>query len=135
MKTILRLECINDNWGIPPEILAIVPLINRGKGLPNRYWVAEITGLCGRYGYERRFLPYKKDYSRANSVGTRGVYAYYILDEGPVYEVSSPVSWRNTDRYFCRVIDGKIVRLAEQEVQVWARGFSESASTMRPGSA
>lgn len=124
MAYVLKLECINDNWGMPLEMLVFVPLVNGGRRLPNRYWVAEITGHSSEYKYERRFLPCKKDYSEANSTGTRGVYAYYILEEGKVYEVSSPQSWRHTDRYFCTVQGGELIRLSTEEVEQWLKDLS-----------
>lgn len=119
MKALLKLECIGDNWGLPAEAAFWVRVFNDGQQLPRRYWVAEIVGRSPRYGYERKFLPCKKDYRDANSAGTRGVYAYYILDEGQLYEVSAPRSWRRTDRYFCTVKNGEIVRLTEEEAEAW----------------
>lgn len=82
-----------------------------------RPWVAEITGPDHRYGWARTFLRGNKDYSRANSVGSRGVMVYYQLRGGPVYEVNDWTSWSRMDRYFCRVEDGKIVRITEGEVR------------------
>lgn len=117
MSKILRLECINDNMGLSPEMLFYFKILNHGKGPPNRYWVAEITGLSEKYKYKRRFLEYKKDYTDSNSIGTRGVYAYYILDNDRIYDVSEPISWGKTDRYFCTVRDDEIIRLQESEVE------------------
>jgi hypothetical protein len=57
------------------------------------------------------------DYSEANSVGSRGVFKCYWLKEQAYYEVSAPQSWRDTDRYFCEVINGEIVRMTKEEVQ------------------
>lgn len=120
-KVVLKLECINDNWGLPPELLIYVPLFNGGRHLSPRQWVAEINGKDDTYKYKRQFLRGKKDYRYANSRGTRGVYAYYILDEGKLYEVSDPKTWRHSDRYFCTVKDGQIVKLTEQEVEEWLK--------------
>lgn len=117
VKHVLKLECINDNWGMPPEVLVFVPLLNDGKRLPNRYWVAEITGRSNKYKFERKFLNCKKDYTESNSTGTRGVYAYYILEEGKIYEVSSPQTWSSTDRYFCTIENGNLIRLSSEEVE------------------
>jgi hypothetical protein len=108
MASVIKVECINDNCGMPPEILIFT----------NRYWVAEIIGKSDKYGYERRFLKYKKDYSEANSKGTRGVYAYYILENEKIYEVCSPQSWKNDDRYFCIIINDTQFRVPREEVDV-----------------
>ncbi len=81
-----------------------------------RPWVAEITGPDPRYRLARKFLDGRKDYSEANSIGSRGVYVYYHLEPGRIYEVNDLATWRRTDRYFCRVEDGRLVRMAEEEV-------------------
>jgi hypothetical protein len=47
-------------------------------------WVAEIKGSDPRYGLAREFLRGIRDYSRANSVRTRGVFETYELLEGRV---------------------------------------------------
>lgn len=79
--------------------------------IPPSAWVAEITGLDPKYKYKRNFLPYKKDYSRSNSVGSRGVYAVYILETGKIYEVKD-----HKDRYFCIITgDGKVARVINPE--------------------
>lgn len=132
MKAALRLECINDNWGLPAKMLLWVPLLNGGKRPTPRQWVAEITGTSAQWSYTRRFLPHKKDYRQANSMGTRGVYAHYILDEDTLYEVSDPKTWHHTDRYFCIVYEGKIVKLTEKEAQWWLSTYSGSTSTPQP---
>ncbi len=116
MSKVLKLECINENHGMSAEMLAFVPMFNDGKGLPNRYWVAEITGLSKKYKYERNFLSCKKDYTKANSTGTRGIYAYYTLEENKLYEVKDPKSWGRTERYFCIIQDGELVKLEQEEV-------------------
>jgi hypothetical protein len=81
--------------------------------IPPAAWVAEIIGTDPKYKFNRQFLRFKKDYSRANSVGSRGVYANYILESGKVYEIKD-----HKDRYYCTVTDnGNIVRLSEDEVK------------------
>jgi len=120
----LKLECINDNWGMPPEIAIFVPWFNDGKQLPKRQWAAEIVGKCDKYGYERKFLRCKKDYSKSNSNGTRGVYAYYILGDGKLYEVCSPQTWKSDDRYFCTVSGGHLERLTKEDVDEWLKNIS-----------
>lgn len=84
-------------------------------GIPPRSsWVAEITGPDEKYGLNRKFLNPKMDYSRSNSVGSRGIIAEYILSEGKIYEVKSQVSWKHADRYFCTVSpEGDIIEIEE----------------------
>lgn len=83
--------------------------------IPPSSWVAEITGTDPQYKFTRKFLRCKKDYSRANSVGSRGVYANYILESGHVYDIKD-----NKDRYYCRVSnDGQTIRMTEDGVIEW----------------
>ena len=87
-------------------------------------WVAEITGSDPKYKYVRKFLRYKKDYSRSNSKGSRGVYAEYILETGKIYDVKN-----NKRRYFCKVDDdGDIIQIDESEVKEWIKNCSASMS-------
>lgn len=87
-----------------------------GVSIPPRNWVAQITGKDGRGKWSRSFLHGSRDYSNANSVGSRGIMVTYLLDHGPVYEISSPQTWHSTDRYFVRIDGGKLVRMTEDEV-------------------
>lgn len=125
MKASLAIEAIGDDTELAARFHASRLSIVVGRRLahalfddaPRRSWCAEIIGHDPRYGYARRFLSCKRDYRTANSVGSRGVYKYYILESGHIYEVSSPLSWRKVDRYFCRVADdGSIIRLSQDEV-------------------
>lgn len=116
MNAVVKIECINDWWGMPPEKIRYL----RSLGLRmfyNQYWAAEIVGLSDRYGFERRFLEGHKDYANANALGTRGVYVYYLLEPGKLYEISAPKTRTRIDRYYCTVTeDGRKVRLTKEEV-------------------
>ena len=81
-----------------------------------RAWVARIVGPCPRFGLAREFLSFNRDYAEANSLGSRGVYQWYELEEGGVFEVNAPLSWKHADRYFCRSERGKVVRMTRDEV-------------------
>lgn len=82
---------------------------------PRSSWVAEITGPDEKYGLARSFLRCKMDYSQANSKGSRGIFAEYILSQGKVYEVKSQESWGRSIRYFCTVgPEGDIIELDEE---------------------
>lgn len=85
-------------------------------------WVAEVTGFSIKYGYDRCFLKGKRDYSRANSVGSRGVFNEYLLESGRIYDIKSQVSWKNSYRYFCTVTeDGDIKTISASEVNKMLR--------------
>lgn len=79
---------------------------------PLSSWVAEVTGPDEKYGLARTFLRGKMDYSKSNSVGSRGVFVEYILSPGKVYEVKSQETWCRASRYFCTVgEEGDIIQL------------------------
>ena len=102
------------------EPIAHIPGILKRIGLnlvSNRSWVAEISGFDNRFGYKRKFLRPKHDYSKSNSRGSRGVYANYFPEHHKIYEVSAPKSWKSIDRYFCVFDNGGEHRLTEEEVR------------------
>ena len=114
---ILKLEIIGDVLsGIYGKEKAIATIFF-GKP-PRRFWVAEINGFDNKYKYSRMFLDYKTDYRYSNSVGSRGKYAIYILRQSKIYQVSEPISWGRTDKYFC-VVDKRnnIVKVEEDYVR------------------
>lgn len=118
----LKIECIGDDID---QFFKALPERLVGPTQPKQ-WVAELTGFDDKFGYKREFLPYNKDYSRANSKGSRGVYAHYILEQGRVYEVKEPVSWKNTIRYFCAVdAEGDIVKISKEDVDECLKEISE----------
>lgn len=81
----------------------------------NRPWIARITGTDPTYGLARTFLEGQIDYSQANSVGSRGVYLHFFLEDG-VYEVSEHVSWKRTRRYFIVVHNIQVSEIPREEV-------------------
>ena len=104
MYSTIKIECIG---AVPDGIYIALDRILGGilgyeECFKKRWWVAEITGKCEKYGLSRKFLSPRRDASCGNSVGSRGIYANYMLEHGKVYEISSPVSWKKTDRYFCK---------------------------------
>lgn len=137
MKAVLELEVIGDN------LYAYRRMVREGKADPQprqtaqadklapkgtRPWVARITGLDAHYGLSREFVRFQqKDYTQANSVGSRGVFVYYTLDPG-VYEVNERVTWQKTRRYFIRVDSDTITEITREEVLEWLKSEC-SAST------
>lgn len=121
----LKLEAVGDN------IADHLQQIRRGAELyrlPQRFrsalympsrrpWIAEITEWRGGRWYDRSFLKGQKDFSEANSVGSRGVYVYYHLREGEIYEVHELLTWKASRRYFCTVREGQVVEMSTDEVQ------------------
>lgn len=75
-----------------------------GKGLRSP-WIARLMSYDAVGGFDRQFVNGRKDYSRSNSKGSRGIYLCYALDPG-VYEINELASWSSSRRYFC-MIDGE----------------------------
>lgn len=129
MVALLRLEIIGDDsnqrmrlWRrIFPEARQILSL-----AFPEP-WVARITGLDDRYGLAREFVRARKDYTNANSVGSRGVFNVYWLENG-LYEVEERISWRQPRRWFCRAEAGRIIRMTREEALEWLSGGLASTS-------
>jgi len=127
MKTTLKIECIGDNTDqmfkfykkmTSDAVGATLAEKTFGK-IPASYFVAEITGFHVKFKYERTFLQCKKDYKNANSKGSRGVYAWYILESGKIYDVLEPYSWKGSHRYFCTVDqEGDIQILTKEDVDI-----------------
>lgn len=86
-------------------------------GTRPRHWITQIFGCDGRGRWIGAKLYGARDYSSANSIGSRGVMVTYLLDEGPIYQVCSPQSWTRADTYFCRILDGQCVRMSDDEVR------------------
>jgi hypothetical protein len=81
-----------------------------------RPWAAKLVGLDNCGDFRREFVHGNRDYSRANGVGSRGIWEYFSLEPG-VYEVYERLSWRRTDRYFLRVDEeGNLTRISRDEV-------------------
>lgn len=129
MKATLSLEYIGESQdarlamchGITREVLgAEVANATFGPSRPRKPWVAEITGKDAKFGFARHFLPANWQRKRANSAHSRGVELWFVLESGHFYEVKSPVSWQNSERYFCTVTDdGSIVHVGKEEVDQW----------------
>jgi len=95
-----------------------------------RPWVAEIVGRHPRYKYERRFLRPRIDYRKASSTANRGVWFWWTLESGRIYEIWRRTSWRyGRDHRFVTVTeDGDIQDLTREEVDAWLSARSASTS-------
>jgi len=102
----------------PPLVLqrALQKRFRHATDVKSRAWVAQIN-LNPNKKIERLFLRPNTDYLKSNTKGTRGVYRYYWLEEGKIYEISMPLSWHKTDRFFARIDGGKLIRISSNEVR------------------
>jgi hypothetical protein len=125
MKAVISLEIIGDDYyawqraGKPGDSLRYKRYEERFGPDKARPWVARITGLDDQYGFSREFLTAdNRDYRDANSIGSRGVMEYFVLDDG-IYEVHERVAWKRTRRYFVHVDGERITEVAREEVEIW----------------
>lgn len=83
-----------------------------------RPWVARLTGLDNRFGFQREFLVGMRDYSRADARCFRGIFEYFSLFPG-VYEINECIKPGQARRYFVRVEDAQIIEIGKEEVGHW----------------
>jgi len=80
-------------------------------------WVARITGRDPKYGLAREFLRGSVSFRDVeDELGARGVFRWYELAEGALFEVNAPLSWTSAERYFCRSERGRVVRMTRDEI-------------------
>ncbi len=107
MRACIRLELIGDDTHSRLRMFDVV--------IGKRPYVAKLIGLDDKWGFRRIFKRGEKDYSLANSVGSRDVYVYYSLAPG-MYEVFEQVSWRKTrTRYIIVDEFGEIQTISKDE--------------------
>lgn len=90
-------------------------------------WCAEIVGRRGDGFLLREFVDAGRDFTHANGTGTRGVYYWWTLEHGRVYEVAYWMSWSRQVRKFVTVTDdGTGTRdLTSEEVGMWLDAMAE----------
>ena len=139
MKAALTMEIFGeDDRALVKAWTRVVDLVVPGLGeytvgkMPVTYWAAEITGFDPKYKYTRKFLRCKKDYSRSNSIGSRGIFAEYTLESGHIYQILQQYSWKRSEKYFCAVSEeGDIAELTEEEVINWLNNTLGLTSSQR----
>ena len=83
-----------------------------------------VLGLSGAF---MRTEPIRgnRDYSNANSKGTRGVYDYFALENGKMYEVTTALTWNKQERYYLLISgSGEMTRMDYEEAVVCLSGGS-----------
>ena len=80
-------------------------------------WCAQIVGVRVDGTLKRVFVQGLKSYEFSSGTGNRGVYYWFILQDG-FYEVHEHISWGKSDRYFCRVLDGVLVKVDKKDLMI-----------------
>lgn len=128
MKASLKLEFIGAaNYDMLRQLDRSMPALGFGLGKDRPRHPFQFPGPCvirfyktveGDISFNQVFG--NRDYSKANSKGTRGVYINYVLHENELYCVKEPVSWRNVDYYYAAITpSGEVVRITESEAREW----------------
>jgi hypothetical protein len=84
----------------------------------SRAWCAKLVGVKqnGTTIIKKEFLKPSISYLESNGTGSRGVYAFYNLENGNFYEVNSPVSWKDDEHYFCKIENNKVIEITLKEI-------------------
>lgn len=83
-------------------------------------WVNELTGVMLSGAFLSRRLKPKADYTHANSKGTRGVWLFWTLECGPVYQARYRTTWTDWhERILTVAPDGRILDVTEEEAREW----------------
>lgn len=119
MKTVIRLEQIGDDfyWQQKTKNLDWATEFKQLKKYGDyrvRAWVAKITSV----GFDKVFIRGNSDYSECNRDGSRGIFTYYVLENG-LYEINERVSYKKTDRYLLLVDGENRMRVTKQEAEQW----------------
>lgn len=130
MRYAMKIEAIGDNYAYHLQQFnrrRHLPLTKREiqayqLGGPHlRPWVARITGVTPDGKLERVFMDGQKDYSLANSSGSRGIYFYYFLEPG-LYEINERKTWKRAERYFAWIVNEQtLCKLTREEAMEWLR--------------
>jgi hypothetical protein len=97
-------------------ILGLDELCANNRSAERRPWVARITALDPKRGFERRFIDGSRDYRDTDKKG-RGTKVYFTLEAGYLYEVNRWRARYKEERYFVRIAaDGEIVGVRQEDV-------------------
>lgn len=139
----IRLECIGDD--IAQAIRAFdskvstLTAFERGHQWQRRFrsartaswpepFVWQVVGISERGSLMEERLRGRKDYTHANSVGSRGVYLWYSLVRGEFYRIQSIPSWKRSHVFYAVATADGYAEMSEQEVRACLSGGSASMS-------
>lgn len=123
MRAVIKLEMIADDyfwhtrrrlWPFEKELRYMCRL---GPD-KSPSWVARLLP-----GMKRKYLQGTRDYSQANSTGSRGIFTYYVLADG-IYEINDRIAWNRVKHYFVRVEGTTITEITGGEAEQWLRNHT-----------
>lgn len=127
MRAVLKLELIGDDFFFyrrtktksPEQLWQMARRLGFNES-PS--WAARLKLIDGKL--KREFLRPTKDYSQANSTGSRGIFAYYVLQPRGIYEVNDRYTWKRVHHYYCQIEETKIIEISRQEAIDWLKNNS-----------
>lgn len=127
LKLVLKLECLSDQHWKNRRLLKLIyrnsnkylRQTKTGSDLYYHPWVAEIKGFSEKYNFDRLFIKGTKDYSEANSSGTKGVYMYFFLNKNKLYEACENISFLERKRVFIKTENNIITKISPEEAIEW----------------
>lgn len=137
MRAVVRLEFIGEiyhsakrearkrNVELPAQAARYKSMLGHDTSRP---WVDRLIGYDPETDFRRVRERGQIDYSEANSVGSRGVYLYYPLDDG-IYEVNERVSWTKVRRYFLLVEQGQKREIPQEEAETCLKITQQSCTS------
>lgn len=132
---VLKLECRHDDLVYANRVLSkldhdrrrsilarqtdrtLFDLTKVGRSNP---WVAEIVGLDRRGQFQRRFVQGMKTYEESNSKGSRGVFMFFVLQRGVLYEIFDRPKHLKSRRRFAVADDGGMREVNIEDALKWA---------------
>lgn len=101
-------------------------LRNAGLGVlakGSKPWVARIDGECHKYGLSRSFVDEYMDSTGANKTGDRGIFLFFAVNEGELYECGYYRTSTKYSRYFFFHDGDCFVEIDKREAFRWAKSM------------
>jgi hypothetical protein len=131
MRPVIKLELIADDffWHKSRNLWAFDRELRYMRRLGPDHtpsWAARLAGLQNDMPV-REYLSGVKDYTNANSTGSRGIFCYYPLRDG-LYEINDRYHWNKVRHYYLLVCDGKMQEIGREEAIEWLNRSTKSIS-------
>lgn len=93
----------------------------------SRAWCAKLIGIKNNdiFLIKKELLKPNISYLEANGTGSRGVHAFYNLENNNFYEINDPISWKKDHHYFCKIENNTLTEIILKEVFECLKFLSE----------
>jgi len=130
MRHILELEAVDDH------LRQRARQFQKHEMTPRRWklqacakspYCARIIGLRSHNRFDREFVKPNIDFSRANEIGSRGIFYVYYLASG-IYECQRVQSWRESVIIFMKVNNRECLKISREEALLCLSKIGNAAS-------